>query len=110
MYREPKMIAEVSAMCLGIPGQVISITGDTATVDFWGTFKQVRVDTIDVELVPGDHIISHTGVAVRRLAAEDVADTYALYEAVLSEAGEDPVVRAVLAELEHEEELVLVPA
>ena len=75
-------------MCLGIPGQIISIAGDTATVDFWGTLKQVRVDAIDVTLATGDHIISHVGVAVRRVAAEDVADTYALYEAVLSEAGE----------------------
>lgn len=97
-------------MCLGIPGQIISIAGDTATVDFWGTLKQVRIDAIDVTLATGDHIISHIGVAVRRIAAEEVADTYALYEAVLSEAGEDPVVRAVLAELEYEEDLVLVPA
>jgi hydrogenase expression/formation protein HypC len=97
-------------MCLGIPGQIISIEGTTAIVDFWGTRKPVRIDMIDVPLAPGDHIISHTGAAVRRIAAEDVADTFALYEAVLSEAGEDPVVRAVLAELEHEEDLVLVPA
>ena len=97
-------------MCLGIPGQIISIEGTKAVIDFWGTRKQVRIDTIDVVLVPGDHIISHTGIAVRRVAAEDVADTYALYEAVLSEAGEDPVVRAVLAELELEEDLALVPA
>jgi hydrogenase expression/formation protein HypC len=104
------MLTEVSAMCLGIPGQIISIDGVTAVVDFWGTFKQVRIDAIDVTLVPGDHIISHAGAAVRRIAPADVADTFALYEAVLSEAGEDPVVREVLAELEREEDLVLVPA
>ena len=94
-------------MCLGIPGQIVSIEGDTASVDFWGTHKLIRIDTIEVALVPGDHIISHTGAAVRRIAPEDVADTFALYEAVLSEAGEDPLVRAVLAELELEEDLVL---
>src|SRR5260221_13404366 len=103
------MLVEVSAMCLGIPGQIIKVDGVIAVVEFWGTLKHVRIDAIDVTLVPGDYIISHAGAAVRRIAAEDVADTFALYEAVLSEAGEDPVVREVLAELEREEDLVLVP-
>jgi hydrogenase expression/formation protein HypC len=94
-------------MCLGIPGQIVSVSNTTAIVDFWGTRKQVRIDTMSDRIVPGDYIISHVGEAVRRIASEDVADTLSLYEAVLSEAGEDPIVREIVAELEHEEELVL---
>lgn len=92
-------------MCLGVPGQIVSISGKTAIVDFWGTRRSVRLDNLPDVVHAGDYVIDHAGFAVRRIPTADVADTLALYEVLLTEAGEDPIARDVVAELEAFEEL-----
>lgn len=87
-------------MCLGVPGQILEIEGKTATVDFWGTRRPVRLDQLATPATVGDYIIDHAGYAVRVIGVEDVADTLALYEVLLTEAGEDPIARDVMAEME----------
>lgn len=95
-------------MCLGVPGQIVSIHGRTATVDFWGTRKPVKLDLLEQTVAAGDFIIDHAGYAIRRIEPDQVVDTLAMYETVLAEAGEDPIIRDVVAELEvSEEELEL---
>lgn len=81
-------------MCLGVPGQILSIDRKVATVDFWGAKRTVRLDSLQEAVLPGDYIIDHCGDAVRRIPIEDVPDTLALYEVVLTEAGEDPIASA----------------
>ena len=94
-------------MCLGVPGQVIRIQGKVATVDFWGTRRNVRIDAASGGgIVVGDYVIDHAGVVERKIAKEDVADTLALYEVILTEAGCDPIAMDIVAELESLEELV----
>ena len=90
-------------MCLGVPGQVLTVHGKTATVDFWGVRRPVRLDTLDDLVFPGDYVINHCGHAVRKIAPEMVADTLGMYEVILSEAGEDPMVSDVVHELETSE-------
>ena len=87
-------------MCLGVPGQVIEVTGQTALVDFWGLQKNVRLDVLLEPVVKGDYILNHAGFAVRKIDPLAVADTLALYEIVLCEAGEDPIATDVVDELE----------
>ena len=82
-------------MCLGMPGQILEMHRNEATVDFWGVRKPVRLDNLEETAVIGDFIIDHAGWAVRVIPPRDVADTLALYEVLLSEAGEDPLVRDV---------------
>ena len=95
-------------MCLGLPGRIVAINGKTARVDFWGSVRNVKLDAMKDPIAPGDYIIDHAGYAVRRIPDEDVADTLALYEVILCEAGGDPIATDVIAELEEsEEELVL---
>lgn len=94
-------------MCLGMPGQIVAVQDELATVDFWGTQKCVRLDALKGQVVIGDYILDHAGHAVRVIPIEDVPDTLALYEVLLSEAGEDPIVRDVSAELCSELEPVL---
>lgn len=96
-------------MCLGAPGQIVEIHGDVAVVDFWGTRKRVSLATLREPVTPGDYIIDHAGSAIRRIPVEDVADTLGMYEIVLCEAGEDPIARDIVDELEREEELTLDP-
>ena len=73
-------------MCLGMPGQVLHVAGDTAIVDFWGTRKEIRLDLLDTAVLTGDYVIAHEGCAVRRIPDDKVAHTFALYETILVEA------------------------
>jgi hydrogenase expression/formation protein HypC len=83
-------------MCLGVPGQVVELKSSReAVVDFWGLRKCVRLDALTEPVLEGDYIIDHAGSAVRVIPPNDVADTLALYEILLTEAGEDPIARDV---------------
>ena len=73
-------------MCLGIPGEVVSVNDSTAVIDCWGTRKLIHIGTVAERVVPGDYVIEHEGSIVRRIAPEDVVDTLCLYETVLAEA------------------------
>jgi hydrogenase expression/formation protein HypC len=94
-------------MCLGIPGQIISISGKTAVVDFWGTRKEVHLDSIEEAVLPGDYVINHAGFAVRVIPPDEVMDTLALYETILAEAGEDPIEREVVCAMHAAEDLMV---
>ena len=87
-------------MCLGMPGQIVEVlSSNEATVDFWGVRKDVRLDHLSEMALVGDYVLDHAGWAVRVIPPEDVADVLALYEVLLAEAGEDPIVRDVCAQL-----------
>jgi hydrogenase expression/formation protein HypC len=96
-------------MCLSVPGQVLAIRGKTATVDFWGVKKNVRLDNVREAIEPGDYIIDHAGFAVRKLSSDDIAETLAMYEVILTEAGCDPIATDLELEVEIDE-LVEEPA
>lgn len=89
-------------MCLGVPGQIIEIHDKVAIVDFWGVRKEVRLDILEEPVSAGDTIVNHAGYAIRRIPPAEVADTLAMYEVVLCEAGEDPIALDVIEELELE--------
>lgn len=87
-------------MCLGVPGQVVEVREGVATVDFWGVRRPVRLDVVDAEVAPGDWVLNHVGFAIRRIPAEEIAETLALYETLLAAAApEDSMTRDVRAEL-----------
>lgn len=88
-------------MCLGVPGQIITISGKTASVDFWGTRKPVKLDILEEPVAEGDYIIDHCGYAIRRIKPEEVVDTMMMYETVLVETD-------IFAESEEEKEVELV--
>jgi hydrogenase expression/formation protein HypC len=73
-------------MCLGVPGLVIAVDGDWATVDFWGVEKQIRLDVVDEPVAPGDYVLNHVGFAIRRIAASEIGETLALYDELLRRA------------------------
>lgn len=97
-------------MCLGAPGQIIEVKGRTALTDFWGARIIVKLDGLKEPVVAGDYILNHEGSAVRRIAPADVAETMAMYEVLLCEAGEDPLATCIVDELEEAEELELASA
>jgi hydrogenase expression/formation protein HypC len=81
-------------MCLGVPGRVLDVDGEVATVDFWGVRKQVRLDIVDQPVAPGDYILNHVGFAIRRIPAEEIGETLALYESLLLPAAEEDLMGA----------------
>jgi hydrogenase expression/formation protein HypC len=86
-------------MCLGIPGRVISVREFTATVDFWGIRKDVRLDIVDEPVFPGDYILNHVGFAIRRIPPEAVEETLALYEILLQGDPDDLMTGDVRGEI-----------
>ncbi len=86
-------------MCLGVPGRVVAVDGFTATVDFWGVQKQVLLHLVDQPVGPGDYILNHVGYAIRKIPAEDIAATLAMYDELLSGKPEDLMRQDVEGEL-----------
>jgi hydrogenase expression/formation protein HypC len=84
-----------------MPGRIIAVEGKTATVDFWGTQKTVRLEALTESVAAGDYVVCHEGSAERRIAPSDIADTLGLYEVLLCEAGEDPIAADCSRELEE---------
>jgi hydrogenase expression/formation protein HypC len=76
-------------MCLGVPGKVIEVAGNVATVDFWGVRRQVQLDVVDEPVAPGDYILNHVGFAIRRIPESEIAETLALYEQLIKQAEQD---------------------
>ncbi len=83
-------------MCLGVPGKVLEVDRENqiATVDFWGVKKQVRLEVCDAPVDPGDYILNHVGFAIRRIPAEEAAETLALYDELLRLADEQDLMTA----------------
>ena len=88
-------------MCLGVPGKVIAIDGNSATVDFWGVRRQVLLDVVDEPVAVGDYILNHVGYAIRRIPESEIGDTLALFEELLKAADQEDLmagdVRAEIA-------------
>ena len=66
-------------MCLGAPGKVLEIDGNTALVDFFGVRRSVALDIVDEPVAPGDHVLVHVGFAIRRISEEDLEETLAFF-------------------------------
>lgn len=81
-------------MCLGIPGKVLKVEGSTATVDFFGVRRQVRLDIVDEPVAEGDYVMNHVGFAIRRIPPEEVGETLGLYEILLREASRTDLLAA----------------
>ena len=73
-------------MCLGFPGEIVSVSNTTAVIDCWGKQTNVLLDLSAETILPGDFVIAHEGMVVRRIPPDDVENTLALYETVLGEA------------------------
>jgi hydrogenase expression/formation protein HypC len=86
-------------MCLGVPGKVVTVDGFLATVDFWGVQKQVNLAIVDEPVVPGDYILNHVGYAIRKIPAEDIEATLAMYDELLAASDSDLMRQDVRGEM-----------
>jgi hydrogenase expression/formation protein HypC len=88
-------------MCLGVPGRIVSVADDglTATVDFFGVRRVVRLELVDQPVAAGDYILNHVGYAIRRIPEDDIEGTLALYEQLMREADQDLMAADVRSEI-----------
>lgn len=71
-----------------------------ATVDFWGVEKEVRLDTVDAPVEPGDFILNHVGFAIRRIPDDEIEETLSLYESFMDGDPDDMLTEDVVDEIE----------
>lgn len=76
-------------MCLGIPGRIVSRSGQVATVDFGDVEKEIRLDIVGDTVEVGDFVLNHAGFAIRKIPESEAQATFETYEALLSES-DDP--------------------
>jgi hydrogenase expression/formation protein HypC len=66
-------------MCLGIPGQLVEISGESrhlARVDVSGVTRVVNIGLLEDEpLSPGDWVLIHVGFAMSKIDEEEAALT-----------------------------------
>ncbi len=67
-------------MCLAAPARVLSVSGQTAIVDYDGVRTSARLETLDEPLAPGDFVLVHAGFAIQRLSPEDGEETLRLFD------------------------------
>ncbi|MFP3953150.1 MAG: HypC/HybG/HupF family hydrogenase formation chaperone [Candidatus Bipolaricaulota bacterium] len=70
-------------MCLAIPGEVLTIDDNLATVDINGVEQEVRLDTLPGEAVKGDYLLVHTGFAIKKLSPEEAKETLDLFDELI---------------------------
>jgi hydrogenase expression/formation protein HypC len=72
------------AMCLAVPGQVLSIAGDdpimkTARVDFGGVVKEINLAYTPQARI-GDYVLVHVGFAISVLDADEAGRIFRALE------------------------------
>jgi hydrogenase expression/formation protein HypC len=73
-------------MCLAIPGKIIEITGEKASVLYGeGVVNKANISLVDVRL--GDYVLVHAGFAIQVLSEEEAIETLVLWEEMLGTGG-----------------------
>jgi hydrogenase expression/formation protein HypC len=73
-------------MCLAVPGQVVSIDGNQADVDFGGVLRKVNVSLVDAKI--GEWVVVHAGFAIEKMDEEEARETLKLWSEMLDEEEE----------------------
>lgn len=71
-------------MCLGIPGEILSIEEEAqglhrGRVSFGGVVREVSLDLVPEARV-GDYVVVHVGVAISVIDAEEARSVFALLQ------------------------------
>ncbi|GBE18995.1 MAG TPA: HypC/HybG/HupF family hydrogenase formation chaperone [Euryarchaeota archaeon] len=72
-------------MCLAIPGEIVEMEGEHATVDFGGTQSKVNIAFIP-DLKAGDYVIVHVGYAIQKMTRDEAEESLRLINEVLEGA------------------------
>lgn len=70
-------------MCLAVPGEVLDIEDNTATVEINGVKQEARLDTIADSVQEGDYLLVHTGFAIRKIPPEEAQKTLQAFDELI---------------------------
>jgi len=65
-------------MCLAIPGRIVSIDDNLATVDIDGVVIRADITLLE-NLSAGDYVLVHAGFAIQKYDQEDAEETLRLF-------------------------------
>ena len=71
-------------MCLAIPMRLIEIDGAAGVAEVDGVTRQVRLDLLP-EVVLGDYILIHAGLAIARVDPDSALETLSLLRTLADE-------------------------
>lgn len=75
-------------MCLAVPMQVIAIKDNIATVEIYGTQRQVRLDLIEPFPEVGHYVIVHAGFAINVIDEAEAKATLQCFKELLENKDE----------------------
>lgn len=67
-------------MCLALPAEVITVSGQEATVDVDGVTMPISLAFLD-DVSPGDFVVVHVGFALSKIDQAQAAEQLALMKA-----------------------------
>jgi hydrogenase expression/formation protein HypC len=70
-------------MCLSIPAQILSIQGLSAKASVGGTVVNIAIDLLE-DIVVGDFVLVHTGIALQKIGKEEAEETLRLLKEMIS--------------------------
>jgi hydrogenase expression/formation protein HypC len=71
-------------MCLAIPMRLVEINGASGVAEVDGVTRQVRLDLLP-EVVLGDYVLIHAGLAIARVDPEHAQETLSLLRSLADE-------------------------
>ncbi len=75
-------------MCVAIPGKVVSISNNTAVLDFLGVQKEVSVELLE-DINIGDYLLVHAGCAIQKMVPDEAEETIKLFKELESALGKE---------------------
>ncbi len=69
-------------MCVGLSARVVRIEEGTALIDASGAQREISAGVLD-DLVPGDFVMVHAGVAIAKITEDDAAEADEVMEDLL---------------------------
>ena len=76
-------------MCLAVPGKILEIDGNKATVEYGeGVTNKANITLVEVEI--GSYVLVHAGFAIKVLEEKDALETIEVWKQVLAAAGDEP--------------------
>ncbi len=64
-------------MCLSLPGKIVEINGENASIDYGGIAKEANVSLLE-NIQKGDYVLVHVGFAIERVDEKQAKGMYNL--------------------------------
>ena len=77
------------SICLAVPGKIIEIQGDKATVEYGeGVINSANITLVEASI--GDYVLVHAGFAIKVLDEREAMESLETWKKVLDAAGGEP--------------------